>query len=601
MSSAAPPPHPPAPSGQEARPRPSRELLIEAEKIRTHYRGMPVAFIGIAVVATIVALAMPPMDNPIWMPVWVGAVYLLSVTRFVLWRNYRRASPPPAEARRWGVYATLVYGVSGVIWGAGCILLYPAGQLEYQLLFLFVALGAAMGAFIGLMSYMPIFFAFMYPLGILAALSFLREPDTVHITFSLLILIYLAVGTWLARNLYQSYSESITLRFENIELINDLRHQKAVADEANVAKSRFLAAASHDLRQPMHALGLFVQSLQESNLPEAEHATLANVRRSVDAMEELFNALLDVSKLDAGVVTANIATVPLRPIIERVGAQFQPLAWAKGLRLRVRASPVYVRTDPILLERILRNLVSNAVQHTRRGGVLVSARLHTHRVRVQVWDTGPGIPAEQHRQIFREFCQLRNPERDRNKGLGLGLAIVDRLARLLSHPVELQSRIGHGTVFSVTVPRGRAADYVAAPVAGGLGGPLSFSDALVCVVDDETAVQEGMKSMLRKWSCDVITAGSGTELLQKLATTMRVPDLIVSDYRLRDDENGIQVIEKVRHEFNVDIPAVLVTGDTGPERLRDAGAGGVPILHKPLNPAKLRTLMAGLLRHRPPA
>jgi two-component system, sensor histidine kinase len=575
-----------------------RALLYQAEQIRTHYRGMPTAFIGIAVVATVVAWVLPLLPNPYVVPVWLAGVYGLSLFRYFLWRRYQAVNPPVGDCKRWGVYATVVYALSGVLWGAGNIVLYPPDHLEYQFFLLVVSLGAAMGAYAGLVSYLPAFYAFMFPLLLLAAASFAREPDAIHLAVSVLILLYLAISTRLAQNLHRAYTDALSLRFDNLELIEDLRRQKLVAEEANVAKSRFLAAASHDLRQPMHALGLFVQTLQDANLPETERATVVNVRRSVDAMEELFNALLDISRLDAGVVTAAVVTTPVESLLERIRSQFEPLAWAKGLTLHVRASDEFVRSDPVLLERIVRNLVSNAVKHTRSGGVVVGVRRRGEAVSIEVWDSGPGIVPAQQQEIFREFHQLRNPERDCSKGLGLGLAIVDRLSVLLNHPVTLVSRPGKGSVFRVQVARGRADEVPTTERRIKLGDMAGFHDALVCVVDDEESVREGMKSMLRKWSCDVLVAGSGAELMQKLMTVKRVPDLVISDYRLRKEENGIHVIESVREEYNAPIPALLVTGDTGPERLREALASGLIILHKPVNPARLRTLMTNLLRKR---
>ncbi len=580
-----------------------RALLIEAQKIRTHYRGMPAAFVGIAAVATIIGVALPRLENSFVMPVWVASVYILTVARFLLWRNYHRKNPPAQDARRWGFYAIVVYGISGVIWGVGNFVLYTPGQIEYQILLLFVSLGAAMGALVGQISYMPTFYVFIYPLLIMSAISFLRELDVIHVTFSVLMLVYLAVGTRLAESLHRAYLESVNLRFENIDLIENLKQQKEAAvqaqhtaEEANVAKSRFLAAASHDLRQPLHAMSLFVQALEESELPNAERVMLSNVRRSVDAMEELFNALLDVSKLDAGVVPVNLSTVPLQPIMERVVAQSQPMAQDKGLGLRLRCAPVYVRTDPMLLERILRNLVSNAVCHTARGRVLVSCRRHGGSIRLEVWDTGPGIPADQHQAIFREFIQLNNPERNRLKGLGLGLAIVERLCNLLHHPLTLRSRVGRGSVFALSVPRGVAHDYQAPPATVHQGlGAFDFASKFVLVIDNEIAVQEGMRALLEKWGCKVLSAGSAAEMLTHLSNTSRPPDLIISDYRLCHEENGIQVIEQLRGEFNTDVPAFLITGDTSPAWLREAETSGLPILHKPLNPARLRTLMAGVL------
>src|SRR6185295_10841592 len=230
-----------------------------------------------------------------------------------------------------------------------------------------------------------------------------------------------------------------------------------------------------------------------------------------------------------------------------------------------------VRSDPLLLERIVLNLVSNAVRHTQRGAVLVGCRRDGAALRIEVRDSGPGIPAERHAEIFDEFTQLNNPERDRNKGLGLGLAIVSRLAQLLGHRVTLRSAPAAGSTFSVLLPRGTPSPESAprpAPETADVSGML------VAVVDDDDVVLEAMTALLGKWGCHSMCAGSGTELLARLAGTMRVPDLLVCDYRLRDGENGLGAVEAVREEFNADIPAAIVTGDTGPERLREVEASG---------------------------
>jgi two-component system, sensor histidine kinase len=264
----------------------------------------------------------------------------------------------------------------------------------------------------------------------------------------------------------------------------------------------------------------------------------------------------------------------------------------------VMKTAVYVRSDVSLLSRIIRNLLTNAISYTDRGGVVLGCRRSGDAVRIEVWDSGRGIPSDRHEEIFREFSQLENPERDRRKGLGLGLAIVHRLARLLGHSVELRSEVGKGSVFSITVPRGVAEDCVPIDAPPETTTAFDLAHALVLVVDDEAAVQDGMAAVLRRWGCDVLTSGSGEEMLAKLAGVGKLPDLIVSDYRLRGAENGIQVVELLRGEFNAEIPALLVTGDTAPDRLRDAEASGLPILHKPVNPARLRTLIANLLRER---
>jgi two-component system, sensor histidine kinase len=575
-----------------------RALLTEAEKLRMQYRNMPTAFSGMVVICTVMSIVLEPGTGPTKIAIWAGAVYLWAIARFLQWRAFNRAAPGPHEMRPWRLYSIVGSAVAGLIWGIGAIELYVPGGLSYQMFLVMGLVGIGAGCVYASASVMPSFFAFFYPLILFPTPLFLLEEDALHVSTGLLMVLYVSMMTPFALHLSRFITDSIGLRFENLGLIGELRDQKDAAEEANVAKSRFLAAASHDLRQPLHALGLFVQSLHESGLAARERHIIGNIRRSVDAMEELFNALLDISRLDAGVVQPRIATIPLASVFDSLRFEYAPVARQKRLALIVMKTAVYVRSDVSLLSRIIRNLLTNAISYTDRGGVVLGCRRSGDAVRIEVWDSGRGIPSDRHEEIFREFSQLENPERDRRKGLGLGLAIVHRLACLLGHSVELRSEVGKGSVFSITVPRGVAEDCVPIDAPPETTTAFDLAHALVLVVDDEAAVQDGMAAVLRRWGCDVLTSGSGEEMLAKLAGVGKLPDLIVSDYRLRGAENGIQVVELLRGEFNAEIPALLVTGDTAPDRLRDAEASGLPILHKPVNPARLRTLIANLLRER---
>jgi two-component system, sensor histidine kinase len=446
-------------------------------------------------------------------------------------------------------------------------------------------------------SMMPAYFAYFYPSLLLPAIMFLRETDRLHVLTGLMMVAYVGLMTPFTQRVYRLIDESIRLRFENLGLIGKLRDQKDAAEDANVAKSRFLAAASHDLRQPLHALGLFVHALEETPLAERERHVIGNIRRSVDVMEDLFNALLDISRLDARVVQPKITTFPLASVLERVRFEYAAMAREQKLSLVVAPTSLYVHSDPSLLARIIRNLVSNALQYTQSGGVVLGCRRSGRGVRIEVWDSGIGIAADRREEIFREFHQLDNPDRDRRKGLGLGLAIVERLARLLSYPIVVRSIEGRGSVFAVTVPRGAREDYKPVDPVADVGG-FDVARMLVLVVDDEVAVQEGMAALLRQWKCEVLTAGSVAEMKERLAAVSGLPDLIISDFRLRAGEDGIRMIEMLRGEFNREIPALLLTGDTAPDRLREAEASGLPILYKPLNPARLRSLISQVLQTR---
>ena len=374
----------------------------------------------------------------------------------------------------------------------------------------------------------------------------------------------------------------------------DLAAKKDMAERANHAKSRFFAAASHDLRQPLHALSLFVAALKARNQQPEAQTLIDNIEASTAAMELLFNALLDISRLDAGTLEAHPQHFPLHKMLLDLDQQFGALAAEKQLRLRFRPCDVTLYSDPQLIERILVNLIANAIRYTDDGGVLVACRRRGRMVRLSVIDTGRGIPPDQQESVFHEFVQLHNPARDRSKGLGLGLAIVSRLGRLLGHRVDLRSRPGHGSMFSIDVPCGDAR-LIRPPTAAGTPGPIP-DDALVVLVDDESAILRGMAELFDTWHIDLVTARSADEAEHWLASLDRVPDVIVSDYRLPDDADGIEVITRLRQKFGRDIPAILVTGDTAPDTILRISRAGFPLLHKPLRPAKLRALLTHLIQ-----
>ena len=374
----------------------------------------------------------------------------------------------------------------------------------------------------------------------------------------------------------------------------DLAAKKDMAERANHAKSRFFAAASHDLRQPLHALSLFVAALKARNQQPEAQTLIDNIEASTAAMELLFNALLDISRLDAGTLEAHPQHFPLHKMLLDLDQQFGALAAEKQLQLRFRPCDVTLYSDPLLIERVLGNLIANAIRYTDDGGVLVACRRRGRMVRLSVIDTGRGIPPDQQESVFHEFVQLHNPARDRSKGLGLGLAIVSRLGRLLGHRVDLRSRPGHGSMFSIDVPCGDAR-LIRPPAAAGTPGPIP-DDALVVLVDDESAILRGMAELFDTWHIDLVTARSADEAEHWLASLDRVPDVIVSDYRLPDDADGIEVITRLRQKFGRDIPAILVTGDTAPDTILRISRAGFPLLHKPLRPAKLRALLTHLIQ-----
>jgi signal transduction histidine kinase/CheY-like chemotaxis protein len=373
--------------------------------------------------------------------------------------------------------------------------------------------------------------------------------------------------------------------------------------EANRAKSRFLAAASHDLRQPLHALNLLVAQLHtEPTAAERERLT-RRVESAIGSINGLFDGLLDISKLDAGVVAAQVTALPLQLVLDRVEATFAEAARARGLHLHVRPHAAWVLSDPVLLERILDNLVANALRYTRQGGVLVGCRRRSgpdgSQVRVEVWDTGIGIAPDKHGEVFAEFYQVAPAGTLQGEGLGLGLSIVARLGQLLGHPTGLASRPGRGSCFSVVLPETPPQAQHAAPAVAKPGPDEPLRGLRVLVIDNDDAILDSTAGLLRAWGCAAVTATSAAQALQRLGGT--APALVLADVHLDAGGDGVDTLLALRQHFAQDIPAIVVSGDVS-QFTRDRVAGlGLPLLDKPVAPLRLRTLATRLLRAAKPS
>ncbi|MET3139609.1 signal transduction histidine kinase [Undibacterium sp. GrIS 1.2] len=382
---------------------------------------------------------------------------------------------------------------------------------------------------------------------------------------------------------------------QNVYLVAQLTVQKNVAEAATLAKSRFLAAASHDLRQPTHALGLFIATLQsmaqrpDIKATDVEHIA-GRLQTALSGLGRLLNGLLDVSRLDAGAVEVRKQVVSLDSELTNINNAFSGPANAKGLNFKVRLpAALSVDTDPVLLHQVLSNLAANAVRYTQHGRILIGCRRRADEVEIQVWDTGIGIAQDQHEKIFEEFYQIGNVARDHEQGLGLGLAIVQRSAGLLGTRLKLNSTLGKGSVFSFTLPR---VDVTSAaqhrePTRSHAGR----RSATVIVIDDDPDVLDAVRILLSNWGHLVIAANTLEQAVEAAGKQMQEIDLILSDYRLAENVNGADAIRAVLARVGRAIPAVIITGDTSPERIREASASGFRLLHKPLDPQALNALM----------
>ncbi|WP_371234402.1 ATP-binding protein [Pseudomonas sp. QE6] len=533
--------------------------------------------------------------SPTAMGVWLAALYVLTLGRIVLARAYFRQAPAGTPGKYWPWTATLLSWLSSLLWGWLGWLGFAHGDPQLFAFTCIVLTGLVCGAVPSLSAYPPAYVgslaAMLLPLLVLC----LSRRDEQFTTYSFFIACLAGVNLYYSRVTYRSLCETVRLRLENSELVQDLKEQRDRAQAADHAKTRFLAAASHDLRQPIHALGLFVgalASLAERGPVNAAQARdiATRLRAMLGNLGSLLNGLLDISRLDAGVVPLAREPIALRRLFTDLQLEFAGTASERNLRWRVCGSRLWVDSDPVLLKRMLDNLLANAFRYTQSGGVLLGCRRHGQEVEIQVLDSGIGIHPSQQEMVFEEFVQLHNAERDRKQGLGLGLAIVRHTARLLGHPLRLQSQPGRGSLFAVRLP------LVQAPAASPATCPQAEepdTEGLgIMVVEDERDVLQALCNLLEVWGHRVYPGTTALHACQRhIEASHRGPapvHLILTDYRLGAGQTGEEAIRRIRSYLARQVPALIVTGDTSPERLREATAHGYRLLHKPLDTDQLR-------------
>lgn len=364
---------------------------------------------------------------------------------------------------------------------------------------------------------------------------------------------------------------------------NNSKKAKQEADAANIEKSRFLAAVSHDLRQPIHAQGLFLNMLSETDISAEQSKIVSNIKIASAAMGDMLHTLMDFSRIEAGVMSANIQNFSIQRLLNKIENEFLSQADVKNLVYRSRESGLSVRSDPAMLEMILRNLISNAIRYTESGGIMVACRKRGQFCTLEVYDTGIGIESVHHNDIFREFYQVNNPERDRRKGLGLGLSIVKGLSQTLEHALTFKTIPGRGTMFRLMLPMAELSEHQAETQSLNFGSKKT--GLRILFVDDDELVRIGTQQQLFAWGFECDAVESLEEAMASAETNC--PDLVISDYRLRNQSTGAEVIATLRKRWDQDLPALLITGDTAPDRLLEARSHGIRLLHKPVLPGEL--------------
>ena len=565
------------------------EVKIQSELLNMSYRIPILSPVFSMLVSLATASLFIDSVAKINLIVWVGLVVLTSFGRIGTILLYRWAAPPTPLEKKWAILLTTAMGLSAAAWGISSYLLFVPNTFQMQMnLAAFVTVTATYITMTS--SYMPVIIVFqglsIPPLIIMLLL----QGTAPHYATAAVMSVLVASTIIVASGRVRSVKELIRLRME-------LAHQKAQADAANLAKSKFLAAASHDLRQPLHALSIFTGALKTRLGENTETEIIGNIERSVNTLEDLLNALLDISKLDAGTIVPEKQVFKLERITRHLREEYMPQAQSKGLTLTIDTCDAVVYSDPTLLETILRNIVSNALHYTQQGSVNLRCQVVGEQLTLQIVDTGVGIAEHQQEEIFREFHQLHNPERDRSKGLGLGLAIVRRLVHLLGHDLTLHSVPKQGSTFSLTLPLAQNTGAIISHQQADIPtNEPNLPSLNILVIDDEKSILQGTRLLLESWGFDVMTAETDTQALAQIEKTGQLPDAILADYRLPEGKTGVQAIEEIRRRAGHAIPAIIITGDIALEQLKEVNASQFAVLHKPVPPARIRAFIRQVQR-----
>ncbi len=563
-------------------------LQVRAEQLRARLRLYPVMILLQMAVEPLFVYMFWDRTEHIPLLVWLLCIYSVHAGDGLLWLRQRDKLNTVEECRRWSTNFNIFTLLTALLWGSVALWFYPT-DLVYEAIMICIALGLVAGAVTLDSAYPPALY--LYVLGVTVPLlgRLMLANDSTHWILVAMILLFLIGSFSAGRELSRTFIKSLLQRHENDYLIEELTRQKVIAELANRDKSRFLASASHDLRQPLQALVLFSESLQEiSHQEEARHLA-GQISKSVGALVDMFDELLDISKLDAGVIKPKMQNFPVQPLLDRLQSEFLPLSLSKGITLEMPGSELICFSDPMLVERILRNLLSNAIRYTDFGKVRVCCTLAEGELQFTVNDTGIGIRAKSLPHIFDEYYQVDNQHRDRQKGLGLGLAIVRRIESLISTRIHVESRPALGSSFTFCLPQGEVIQPSHADTK--LPSRHDVSGIIVALVDDNLDIRTMASKLMRQWGCTVYEGELPQDVMEAMATAGVRPDLLICDYRLPNETTALDGIRQLREHWAGNIPTIVLTGDTAPQTLQEIQASGALLLHKPIAPARLRSII----------
>jgi two-component system, sensor histidine kinase len=590
-----------------AQPEAEAEAHHQVDHVRALFTQTPASLTGNGVGLLLVLGMFGGLAEPARLAAWASFSAVLWVLRLLHYLRYLRHPRVSDETlRTWRVSWKALVLMQGAMWGIAAWLFWGLGEPYQRLALLLMVYSYCLGSVQLLATQWRVFLAFISLVLVPTILRVATDTSQPwHLQLAGILTLLFGITILMARTAGSALGQAIRLKSRTDAMALQLRVEKAeaeaarrAAEAASRAKTQFFAAASHDLRQPLHAMGLFAEALRQ-RIHDPEVASLVNsINESVDALEGLFGELLDITRIDTGGVEVHPAPVRLRELFARLRLHFEPIAFEKGLQLSFRGGQHVVQSDPVLLERVLRNLVSNAIRYTDDGGVLVSCRPRDGQMLVQVWDSGIGIAEPNLVRVFEEFYQVQNNrplEAHHRKGLGLGLAIVKRLSELMGAQIHVRSRVGHGTVFSFDLPPGKAPRPLDTPAAGSRAPiGLTLEGRRFLVVEDEAAVREGLVVLLQAWGANVEAFETVDGVRAWVAAPgSEPPDLLLVDYRLPQGSTGIDALVALRARWpGQRLPAIVITGSTIGGHENEALTHDYHLLIKPVLPNKLRAMIA---------
>ncbi|VAW94868.1 Two-component system sensor histidine kinase [hydrothermal vent metagenome] len=553
------------------------------------YQNLPTTMLAQSAMPVFIFAVLWSSSDHLVLSIWTAFNILFCLVDFLLYRSYKKKRSTIINLRRWGNYYAINSFAMGVLNGVAVFLFFSPDSVPIQIFLITVILGYSAGAMVMNAYWIMSSYTLAIPVLVIAAIRFFIEGGIQNIGVSVLLMLYLVSVITYSQNIFRSVLETIQLQFKISDLSKKYLQQKELAEKSNIEKSRFLAAASHDLRQPLNTLSLSVGLLDNLKLDKNSQAIVDVMNKSLTAMDGMFGALLDISKLEAGIIIPFSQHCRLDNIIMLIINENTPTANNKNIDIQYQQCNLIAYSDPSLLESIIRNLVSNAVRYTNEGTVNILTSVTDNFIKLSIIDTGIGIDSTEKNKIFNEYYQVHNPERDRSKGIGLGLSIVKSLVNLLKLEMDFNSELGVGTQVTLIIPLGHEVK-----ISNNIySKSVNLDNVYIAVIDDDEDICQAMKLLLLGWGCNVVTGENASVILKKCNS---IPMVIIADYRLRENKTGGQAIKDLNKSFNKNIPAIIITGDTGVDRLHEAKDEGYILLHKPVSVPKLRASLNTVLR-----